>query len=176
MPDMYDKLGDLLNEALKSGEIPNQKPAQADTVQADVAQADDLEDRNNHNENHDDVNNDETCDKSGLFSFNSFNKEKIRLKIPKKEKKICGQVVKLHKYTENMQFPPQIQNALTTLDIAYPITTTQIKKQYRKILKITHPDTKNTIQQLQGVNFNRQYTIDEIKSAYNLLCNYFDIK
>ena len=70
MPDMYDKLGDLLNEALESGEIPNQKPAQADTVQADVAQADDLEDRNNHNENHNDVNNDENCDKSGLFSFN----------------------------------------------------------------------------------------------------------
>ncbi len=170
---MYDKLGDLLNEALESGEIPNQKTPQADSAKTDIAQAGNLEDRNNHDKNHNDVHNDENCAKSGLFSFN---KEKSRLKIPRKEKKIYGQVVKLHKYTENIQFPPQIQNALTTLDIAYPVTAIKIKKQYRKILKITHPDSKKTIQQSQTVNFNRQYTVDEVKCAYNLLCNYFNIK
>ena len=75
-----------------------------------------------------------------------------------------------------MQFPPIIQQALTTLDIAYPFTSKDIKKQYRKLLKEIHPDTKNTIQSSQDVENNGQKTVDEITEAYKMLCHFFSIK
>ena len=152
MPDMYDKLGDLLNEALESGSILEQKSAKTDF---------NLQDRDTSDKNR---------DKSGLFYLK---KEKI---TSKKEEIATGQVVKMYKYAKNIQFPPEIQNALTTLDIVYLNNFQQIKKQYRKLLKIYHPDSKNTIQNTQNVHFYKQYTIDDIKSAYNLLSTYFNIK
>ena len=75
-----------------------------------------------------------------------------------------------------MQFPPQIEQALTTLDIAYPFVILDIKKQYRKLLKENHPDTKKTIQTSQSVKNNRQITVDEITEAYKILCTFFSIK
>ena len=75
-----------------------------------------------------------------------------------------------------MQYPPHIQKALTTLDIAYPFTEKNISKQYHKLLKQYHPDTQNTIQHSQDVQNNRQKTIDEITEAYKILCDFFGIK
>ena len=57
MPDMYDKLGDLLNEAIESGKINNETSAQAENIQ----------DRDTSNSNESNIQN---CDKSGLFYFN----------------------------------------------------------------------------------------------------------
>jgi DnaJ-class molecular chaperone len=75
-----------------------------------------------------------------------------------------------------MQFPPHIQKALGTLDIAYPFTAKDIKKQYHKLLKQNHPDTKITIQHSQSVQNNRQSTIDDIKNSYQILCDFFGIQ
>ena len=96
---------------------------------------------------------DEKSEESGHFSFNesknSTVNNKTRAEKVKKAQKSAiptGQVIKLHKYTYNMQFPPYIQKALDTLDIAYPFTQKDISRQYHKLLKENHPDTKNTIQ------------------------------
>ena len=75
-----------------------------------------------------------------------------------------------------MQFPPYIQKALGTLDIVYPFTHKDITKQYHKLLKQNHPDTKTTIQYSQDVQNNRQLTIDDIKNSYQILRNFFGIK
>lgn len=152
MPDMYDKLGELLNEALESGEIP-----QNDKRNAVVEPVETTAFFN------------EKVVSTSSTTTNSDSKTTKRIKIPKKEQKATGQVIKMHKYTINMHITPEIQNALTTLDIVYPFTTLQLKKQYHKLLKQHHPDSKNTIQTLNTVNNSRQYTIDEIKQAYKLL-------
>ena len=162
MPDMYDKLGEMLNEALESGKIPQ-------------------------NEKNDQINSHENVEESGHFSFkesqkssenpnNSGKNTKNRHCETKGRSNPTGEVIKLHKYTYNMQFPPHIQLALGTLDIAYPFTAKDIKKQYHKLLKENHPDTQNTIQTTQSVVNNRQKTIDEITEAYKILCQYFGIK
>ena len=178
---MYDKLGDLLNEALDSGYIPQENKAKKEERKQT-----DLESRKSKSSD------------SGLFSFNLFenqvkneknkveinnNKqekqpksEKIKVKILKKEQISNAQVIKMHNYTNFMQFPPYIQKALTTLDIAYPINKELIKKKYRFLLKKNHPDTKTTIQTSDNVNFSRHLSIDQIEEAYKTLCSYFEIK
>ena len=181
MPDMYDKLGDLLNEALDSGYIPQEnKEKKEDWKQEDL-----------------DSRKSKSFD-SSLFSFNFFenqvkneknkveidnNKqknqpksEKIKVKILKKEQISNAQVIKMHNYTNFMQFPPYIQKALTTLDIADSINKELIKQKYRLLLKKNHPDTKTTIQTSDNVNFSRHLSIDQIKEAYKILCTYFEIE
>ena len=85
----------------------------------------------------------------------------------------------MHKYTENMQFPIHIQNALTTLDIAYPFTINQLKRRYRELCKLYHPDknkiknNKITIQKSQNVYKSIQLDINNITESYELLLKYF---
>lgn len=161
MPDMYDKLGEMLNEALESGEIPQ------------------------NNENDQNIS-EQNVQNSGHFSFN--NDEKIEEKQRKNTENTrksgkntskkaipTGEVIKMHNYAYNMHFPPYIQKALSTLDIVYPFTKKVLNSAYRKKLKETHPDTKNTIQTSQDVQYFRHYTIDEIKESYKILCIFFDI-
>ena len=170
MPDMYDKLGDMLNDVLESGKIPADNHSEVET-----------ENRNKPIENQNDQSiPDDKSEESGHFSFNQNKKTTVNnKKSSKKDSKnafATGEVIKLHKYTYNMQFPPQIQQALTTLDIAYPFVILDIKKQYRKLLKENHPDTKKTIQTSQNVENNRQITVGEITEAYKILCTFFSIK
>ena len=171
MPDMYDKLGDMLNDVLESGKIP-----------ADNHSKVEAENRNKPIENQNDQSiPDEKSEESGHFSFNQNKKTVVNnKKSSKKDSKnafaTTGEVIKLHKYTYNMQFPLHIQQALTTLDIAYPFVILDIKKQYRKLLKENHPDTKKTIQTSQNVENNRQITVGEITEAYKILCTFFSIK
>ena len=158
MPDMYDKLGEMLNEALESGKIPQ-------------------------NEKDDQVDSHENAEESGYFSFKEKQKSTVnnktraeKLKNNEKSAVSTGEVIKMHKYTYNMQFPPHIQKALSTLDIVYPFKQKDITKQYHKLLKENHPDTKKTIQSSQDVENNRQKSIDEITEAYKLLCTFFNVK
>ena len=170
MPDMYDKLGDMLNDVLESGKIP-----------ADNHSKVEAENRNKPIENQNDQSiPDDKSEESGHFSFNQNKKTTVNnKKSSKKDSKnafATGEVIKLHKYTYNMQFPPHIQKALTTLDIVYPFVILDIKKQYRKLLKENHPDTKKTIQTSQSVENNRQVAVGEITEAYKILCSFFCIK
>ena len=159
MPDMYDKLGEMLNEALESGKIPqdNKHESEEESVVEPV----------------------ETTDSSSDFIKNTQKSTENNKKSAKNNLKnafATGEVIKLHKYTYNMQFPPHIQKALGTLDIAYPFTQKDITKQYHKLLKQNHPDTKITIQHSQDVQNNRQLTIDDIKNSYQILCGFFGIQ
>ena len=159
MPDMYDKLGEMLNEALESGKIPQDKKheSEEESVVEPV----------------------ETTGSSSDFIKNTQKSTENNKKSAKNDSKntfATGEVIKLHKYTYNMQFPPQIQNALTTLDIVYPFTQKDISAAYHKKLKETHPDTKNTIHNSNSVNNFRQLSIDEIKNSYQILCDFFGIK
>ncbi len=155
---MYDKLGEILNEVLESGEIPHNEQ---------------------ENINDQDTESEKSAD-SGHFSFKNDEKpvenNKKSAKTAKKQEIPTGEVIKLHKYTYNMQFPPYIQKALGTLDIAYPFRQKDISRQYHKLLKQNHPDTQNTIQASQSVQNNRQKSIDEIVEAYKILCDFFGIK
>ena len=169
MPDMYDKLGDMLNEALESGKIPqNKEPEEPGNT----------EDTENTFPEH--VEGVETTADPGSFILNEKSKSsdtrKKSIKSEKKQQIPIGEVIKMHKYTYNMQYPPQIQSALTTLDIVYPFTTKDITAAYHKKLKEVHPDTQNTIQSSKYVQNNRQLTIDEIRQSYQILCGFFGIK
>ena len=162
MPDMYDKLGEMLNEALESGKIPENNKEPDKPVVESV----------------------ETTGSSGSFTLNNDGFDKLNhrndrkntLKSEKKQQIPTGEVIKMHKYTYNIQFPPQIQSALTTLDIAYPFTTKDITSAYHNKLKQIHPDTQNTIQISKGVQIIRQLTVDEVRNSYKILCDFFEIK
>ena len=75
-----------------------------------------------------------------------------------------------------MKFLNYIKKEMNKIDIVYPFVILDIKKQYRKLLKENHPDTKKTIQTSQSVENNRQITVDEITEAYKILCTFFSIK
>ena len=159
MPDMYDKLGEMLNEALESGKIPqdNKHELEWESVVEPV----------------------ETNDSSSDFIKNTQKSTENNKKSAKNDSKTAfttGEVIKLHKYTYNMQFPPHIQKALSTLDIACSFKQEDIKKQYHKLLKENHPDTQNTIQTSQDVENCIQKSIDDITHAYKILCQFFSIK
>ena len=159
MPNMYDKLGEMLNDALESGKIPQEK--KLETEEEPVVEPV------------------KTTDSSSDFFKNTQKSaENIRKSSENASKQAVstGEVIKLHKYTYNMQFPPLVQKALGTLDIAYPFTQKDITKQYHKLLKENHPDTKKAIQTSQNVENNRQKTIDDITEAYKILCTFFSIK
>ena len=158
---MYDKLGEMLNEVLKSGKIPLNKENITDDRKSEAADAE--------NSGHFILKNDEINAEKLEKSEKSGTKYK---KTPVQP----GEIIKMHKYTFNMQFPLHIQTALNTLDIAYPFTKKDISKQYHKLLKQNHPDTKNTIQFSENVQNNRQYSIDQLTFSYAILCDFFAIK
>ena len=156
---MYDKLGEMLNDALESGKIPQEK--KLETEEEPVVEPV------------------KTTDSSSDFFKNTQKSaENIRKSSENASKQAVptGEVIKLHKYTYNMQFPPLVQKALGTLDIAYPFTQKDITKQYHKLLKENHPDTKKAIQTSQSVQNFRQKNIDEIVEAYKILCDFFGMK
>ena len=156
MPDMYDKLGEMLNEALESGKIPQNKTTKTESEDSGPVHC--------------------QRDEASDSSISNRNSRKKTLKSEKKQQIPTGEVIKLHKYTYNMQFPPQIQNALTTLDMVYSFTQKDITAAYHNKLKEIHPDTQNTIQTSQTVQNIRQITVDDIRNSYQLLCNFFGIK
>lgn len=132
MPEMYDKLGELLSERLDKGEEKKEDKAE---------KKDNIKEKKHYTSNTDSQN--------------------------------------MHKYTENMQFSTKITSALHTLDIAYPFTISDIKSQYRKLLKKYHPDTSsnnNTIQDTKIVNRLRQLQLEKLQEAYKTLKDYFEIE
>ena len=127
---MYDKLGEMLNEALESGKIP------ADDRSCEAHGRSKPSEYQN-----DQINSHENVEESGHFSFkesqkstenpnNSDKNTKNRHCETKGRSNSTGEVIKLHKYTYNMQFPPHIQLALSTLDIAHPFRQKDIKKPF----------------------------------------------
>ena len=156
---MYSNLADLLNTTLKNGEIPKEF-AQKEEIPKDI--------------------NEKTQNKSEkkLIENQNIQKKSFKIKIKKKKTQEKHYTI-LHKYTENIQFPLNIQNALTTLDIVYPFSKSKLNKQYRKFSKLLHPDknnqkyTKITIQESNNVYKTIQLSFSDISYAYKTLLNYF---
>lgn len=156
---MYSNLADLLNTTLKNGEIPKEF-AQKEEIPKDI--------------------NEKTQNKSEkkLIENQNIQKKSFKIKIKKKKTQEKHYTI-LHKYTENIQFPLNIQNALTTLDIAYPFSKSKLNKQYRKFSKLLHPDKNNqkyikiTIQKSDNVYKTIQLSFSDISYAYKTLLNYF---
>lgn len=175
---MYKNLGDLLNQVLNKGTIPhincnneeqnqkennNQLKKDQNTKQNEQNQANS---QNNKTEN-------------GKITKNQTPINKKSIRFFKKKEKQPSTVIKMHKHTENIQFSPEITNALTTLDIAYPFTINQLKRRYRELCKLYHPDkntiknNKITIQKSQNVYKSIQLDINNITESYKLLLKYF---
>lgn len=156
---MYSNLADLLNTTLENGEIPKEF-AQKEEIPKDI--------------------NEKTQNKSekNLIENQNIQKKLFKIKIKKKKTQEKHYTI-LYKYTENIQFPLNIQNALTTLDIVYPFSKSKLNKQYRKFSKLLHPDknnqkyTKITIQESDNVYKTIQLSFSDISYAYKTLLNYF---
>lgn len=170
MSEMYENLGDLLNQAIKDESLLK-KDNKTENIKHDSA----INNIPNTKTDSDDFSPYEKTAKS--------TKNKIKPDDFLKNSSIStGKIIKLHKYTDFMQFPVDIQNALTTLDIAYPFSIESIKKQYRNLIKKYHPDTVKTenkqeiaIQISENVYKTRQLSINELTSAYKLLIDYFSV-
>ena len=152
---MYSNLADLLNKTLENGEIPKEFVQKEESSE-------------------------ESNEKNLIKNQNSQEKSfKIKIKNIKKKKTQEKHYTILHKYTENIQFPLNIQNALATLDIAYPFSKNKLNKQYRKLCKLLHPDknnqnyTKITIQESNNVYKTIQLSFLDITNAYKTLLDYF---
>ena len=156
---MYSNLADLLNKTLENGEIPKEF-VQKEEIPKDI---------NEKNQNKSEKN---------LIENQNIQKKSFKIKIKKKKTQEKHYTI-LYKYTENIQFPLNIQNALTTLDIAYPFSKSKLNKQYRKFSKLLHPDknnqkyTKITIQESEDVYKTIQLSFFDISYAYKTLLNYF---
>lgn len=156
---MYSNLADLLNKTLENGEIPKEF-AQKEEIPKDI---------NEKNQNKSEKN---------LIENQNIQKKSFKIKIKKKKTQEKHYTI-LHKYTENIQFPIHIQNALTTLNIAYPFSKFQLKQKYRRLCKKLHPDKNNTnnikitIQTSDYVYNSIQLDIKTINEAYSSLIQYF---
>lgn len=156
---MYSNLADLLNKTLENGEIPSKL----------------IEKNNDIKEKEEKIN----LKKENLIKNKQKNLKKTFKILLKNKKTTQNNYTILHKYTENIQFPLNIQNALTTLDIAYPFSKFQLKQKYRKLCKILHPDKNNTnnikitIQTSDYVYNSIQLDIKTVNEAYSTLLQYF---
>lgn len=156
---MYSNLADLLNKTLENGEIPSKL----------------IEKNNDIKEKEEKIN----LKKENLIKNKQKNFTKTFKILLKNKKTTQNNYTILHKYTENIQFPMHIQNALTTLDIAHPFSKFQLKQKYRKLCKKLHPDKNNannikiTIQTSDYVYNSIQLDIKTITEAYSTLIQYF---
>lgn len=153
MSDMYEKLGNLLNNVLETGEIP---------------QDDITKDQNP-------VNYKDNGENSDPFSFNTNDfQQNFREKYTSGTENPVGSVIKeqdthginMHKYTKIMQIPCIVSKSLDTLHIVSieNLTLEDLRKQYHQILMENHPDTTNK----KGILF----TPEELKNAFDTVKNY----
>lgn len=156
---MYSNLADLLNKTLENGEIPKEF-AQKEEISEESYEKIQKENEKN------------------LIENQNSQEKSFKIKIKKKKTQEKHYTI-LHKYTENIHFPLNIQNALTTLDIAYPFSKNKLNKQYRKLCKLLHPDKNNqnyikiTIQESNNVYKTIQLSFLDITNAYKTLSDYF---
>lgn len=149
MPDsMYDKLGDLLNEALESGELPKKENILFDSDDILINKGCENSDSNQED--------------STLFKFNQQFNNHYKIK---NEKIQTGTIFKREDLPKS--YPPNIVKDLLFfgLNPSYLINLKHIKARYRELLKLNHPDKIN--------NTNSEKNTQLIIEAYNRLSEYF---
>lgn len=172
MSGLYDKLGDMLNEVLESGKIPDKdkfffNKENQNSELHEKACANDTNASHGNNER-----------SSDSFSFNktdSINdKEKINFnKFTNFEQKTSDTIIRNYNYNNELQFPEEIKASMIALSINYPFTQVELRKQYHKLLKTFHPDTVISENKKKPAS-----TIDAdfLLKNYNLLQSYFFIQ
>ncbi len=149
---MYDKLGELLNEALNSGQIPQFETNKRDNP-----------------ENADFLNSQKT-NKTSKNSEKASENQDIQQNLASNPE-ITGE--KLYKYADFIQFPYNIRQILGTLHIVYPFSWILLKQKLLQDIKLSHPDTKNTIQNSEGVQNFIHLDVNILISYYKELDRFF---
>lgn len=118
MPDLYENLGNMLNQVLETGEIKKEE--------AEV-----LNDSNQSQTSASFISDDKKNETERIINF----KRKIfKKKIP------VGSVIKAESY---FNYPNEIITAANLLELKIPYTNKSLKKQYHLKLKTVHPDLSN---------------------------------
>lgn len=145
MSDYFEKLGNLLNEALEKGEIPvsNNKDESVKT---------ESETNTASNEN-----TQQEQQKTFTFKTNFFKRKRTVA---------TAQIIKNNDYNYIPQLSPELQSAFNLLGLNYPCTWKEVNKKYHSLLKQTHPDTKKSEQQITT-------QINDLQNAYQLLKKFY---
>ena len=177
---MYDKLGDLLKDALEKGEIPKsgKKGDEAGKV------AHDLEARRKNRSDAPTGAPSAAQNKiaagiaqSGIPASDidrNANEKNRRMRILNaKEKKRRGEVLKNGKGAENARpfeaLPAHIQKAYEALGVKAGADESEIRSAYRKKLKLFHPDSNSENETVQRVAHKKT---EEIVEAYKAILAY----
>lgn len=176
MSDMYDKLGDLLNDVLEKGEVPQEE------ISKDQNPGSYKDERENSDPffMSDALKNKKKAQKTGNFTQNSkenphqFRKintfdEKINEGKVYKAEDLSSQCINMHKYTKLMHIPCIVSKSLDTLHIVSldDLNLIKLKTRYHELLKEIHPDTRKNS---SGDN----NTVDEIRTAYITVKNFLE--
>ena len=193
---MYDKLGDLLKAALEKGEIP--KPAgKSETNAGTAARYHDFKaqskagtDVNSHgfkaqskdaeadslsapNDCAQTKNKTETRCTAMRGGQSGGTKGKIERILRAKDKKNIGEVIKSENGAERARpfeaLPDRIRKACETLGVKVYADASEIRRTYRKKLKLFHPDSNAENETVQRVAHKKT---EEIVEAYNAIREY----
>lgn len=133
METMYDKLGDLLNETLKSGQVKFKKKIKY--PQKEIPHEEKKSEENFSNEN--------------------VSKNKTKAEQKKQAEPLNNKVSYLKKIT------PEIERACRLLDITTSANSNDVKKAYKEKLKYFHPDKYDKNPVLKKVATNKTRMIVE---------------
>ena len=133
METMYDKLGDLLNETLKSGQVKFKKKIKY--PQKEIPHEEKKSEENFSNEN--------------------VSKNKTKTEQKNQTKYLNNKVSYLKKIT------PEIERACRLLDITTSANSNDVKKAYKEKLKYFHPDKYDKNPVLKKVATNKTRMIVE---------------
>lgn len=144
METMYDKLGDLLNETLRSGQVKFKKKIKYSEKEIP----------------HEEKKSEENFSKENIIK----NKTKAEQKNQAEPLTLNNKVSYLKKIT------PEIERACRLLDITTSANSNDVKKAYKEKLKYFHPDKYDKNPVLKKVATNKTRMIVE---AYELLMKSF---
>lgn len=133
METMYDKLGDLLNESLKSGQVKFKKKIKYSEKEIP------------HEEKKSEEN----------FSKENVSKNKTRAEQKNQTEHLKNKISSLKKIT------PEVERACRLLDITASANQDDVKKAYKEKLKYFHPDKYDKNPVLKKVATNKTRMIVE---------------
>lgn len=149
MSDYFEKLGNLLNEALEKGEIPAEEKKETVSEPAEETISKEQSQTKQTQE--------ESAATEKVFRTHFFQRKK---QTP------TAQIIKNNEYTYNFQLSPELQAAFNLLGLIYPCTWKEVNRKYHTLLKQIHPDTKKSEQQSTT-------QINDLQDAYQKLKQFY---
>lgn len=161
---MYDKLGELLTEAIETNNFPKSSQKEIENSK----QTENLYDSNfNQNANsQDNQNNSQNKTETSKIKFKIFTRNSAA-------KKHTGSIIK----SEDIEIPEEIKSAFKILKLDFTNDIGLIKKQYRKLMLKYHPDTVDTKASNPKIVLElRQKQTQQLTEAYKKIEEYFKNK